>query len=70
MDDSDDEEDMIFMNAREFLQLVRRTTKPHTCAEVNILPPAHVVNTQLSKTTEKRLKCEIQLRGSVVVWLF
>ena len=63
MDDSEDEEDMIFMKAREFLQLVRRTTKPRNCAtEVNVLPPAHVVNIQLNKRTEKRSKCETQLR--------
>ena len=73
MDDSADEEDMIFTKAREFLQLVRRTTKPHTCAEtaeVNVLPPVHVVNIQLNKTTEERSKCGTQLRGSVVFWLF
>jgi hypothetical protein len=51
MDDSEDDEEMIFSKAQEFLQLARRTTKPNTCAEVNVLP-VPIVDAQFNEATK------------------
>ncbi len=59
--DLEDDEDMIFIKAREFLQLVGGTTEPNTHVNDDVnkasndLPPGPVVDIQLHKTNEKHL---------------
>jgi hypothetical protein len=64
MDDSEDDEEMIFSKAQEFLQLARRTTKPNTCAEVNVLP-VPIVDAQFNEATKKHPKFETQSGGII-----